>query len=97
MISGLITRTAARASTRRADTHRISWPEWLYREARRAVLLWWFRWQLDCNRSEVTGYHSITRAGGRGVRLGKNYRREMSFQRRVLRGRIAFLECRLDY
>lgn len=97
MTSGLITRNGgARINTTRGY-HRISWPEWLYREARRAVLLWWFRWQLDCNRSEVTGYYSITRAGGRGVRLGKNYRREMSFQRRVLRGRIAFLECRLDY
>lgn len=60
-----------------------------WRAARRAVLMRWYRWQLDCLLSEREGYLSS------GVRLGPQYLRECAKQARVLRGQIAFIECDL--
>ncbi len=60
-----------------------------WRATRRAVLLPWFRWQLKCIRDEREGYEAA------GLPIGKHYRAECDRQERVLRGRIAFLECDL--
>lgn len=82
-------RRAHRVDTGR-DYVRTSPLQRAWRAIRRAVLLRWYRWQLECLRSERDGY---VQAGS----AGKQYIAECSKQERILRGRIAFLECCLDF
>lgn len=85
----MITSNSTRHRGARLDYIRPSPLSSIARALRRAVLLRWYRWQLRCIAEERQGYEAA------GVMLGVEYLKNCEIQTRVLRGRIAFLECDL--
>lgn len=77
-----------RLTARDFEPKRRPFPVRAWRAIRRAVLLRWYGWQLECLRSERDGYVQSGHAG-------PQYLANCDLQARVLRWRIAFLETDL--